>query len=49
MGTFLSVLGIFGGRAYQVYYSATIARQQVRHQHNAQHLHACQALGAVRY
>ena len=29
MGTFLSVLGIFGGRAYQVYYSATMARQQV--------------------
>ena len=24
------MLGIFGGRAYQVYYSATIARQQVR-------------------
>ena len=30
LGTFMTVLSIFGGRAYQVYYSATIARQQVQ-------------------
>ena len=30
MNMVLSILGVAGGRAYQVYYSATIARQQVR-------------------
>ena len=30
LGTFLTVLSVFGGRAYQVYYSATVARQQAR-------------------
>lgn len=29
MNMFLSILGVVGGRAYQVYYSASIARQQV--------------------
>lgn len=29
MNMLLSILGVAGGRAYQVYYSANIARQQV--------------------
>lgn len=29
MNMILSILGVAGGRAYQVYYSASIARQQV--------------------